>query len=140
MKHYKTQANEIMAIEKGQEFLVQDDWVLLTDEELYAELNPPKTEEQLQAELKQAKELAKKSLVVTIQSGKTFDGNEPARNNMLSALTASKIMNTESTYWKLADNTTAEVTVEEIEEALALSIVECGRITLATTIEELKGK
>ena len=49
MKHYLTN-NEIRAIEEGQEFLVQSDWVLLSDEELYARLNPPKTAEQILAE------------------------------------------------------------------------------------------
>lgn len=49
MKHYLTN-NEIRAIEEGQEFLVKDDWELLSDEELYARLNPPKTEEQILAE------------------------------------------------------------------------------------------
>ena len=51
MKHYKVN-NEIRAIEEGQEHLVQVDWVLLTDEELQAIINPPKTEEQLQQEIK----------------------------------------------------------------------------------------
>ena len=49
MKHYLTN-NEIRAIEEGQEFLVKADWVLLSDEELYAMLNPPKTEAQILAE------------------------------------------------------------------------------------------
>lgn len=49
MKHYLTN-NEIRAIEEGQEFLVQSDWVLLSDEELNARLNPPKTDEQILAE------------------------------------------------------------------------------------------
>lgn len=49
MKHYLTN-NEIRAIEEGQEFLVKADWVLLSDEELYARLNPPKTEAQILAE------------------------------------------------------------------------------------------
>ena len=49
MKHYLTN-NEIRAIEEGQEFLVKSDWVLLSEEELHAKLNPPKTEEQIIAE------------------------------------------------------------------------------------------
>ena len=49
MKHYLTN-NEIRAIEEGQEFLVQSDWVLLSYEELQVRLNPPKTEEQILAE------------------------------------------------------------------------------------------
>ena len=51
MKHYLIN-NEIRAIEEGQEFLVQSDWVLLSDEELHARLNPPKTEEQIAEEAK----------------------------------------------------------------------------------------
>ena len=51
MKYYKTQT-EIRAIEHGQEYLIQNDWVLLTDDELHALLNPPKTEEQITAEVK----------------------------------------------------------------------------------------
>ena len=49
MRHYKT-STEIRAIEDGQEHLVQADWILLTDEELQAIINPPKTEEQILAE------------------------------------------------------------------------------------------
>lgn len=50
MKHYKV-SNEIRAIEEGQEFLIKDDWIELSDEELQAIINPPKTQEQIQAEL-----------------------------------------------------------------------------------------
>lgn len=49
MKHYKVN-NEIRAIEQGQEFLVQADWIELSDEELHGLLNPPKTEEQINAQ------------------------------------------------------------------------------------------
>ena len=49
MKHYKVN-NEIRAIGQGQEFLVQADWIELSDEELHTLLNPPKTEEQILAE------------------------------------------------------------------------------------------
>lgn len=58
MKHYKTPTNEIMAIDKGQEFLVQDDWVEISDEEVgfingeYISL--PKTHEQIEAQRKSA--------------------------------------------------------------------------------------
>lgn len=51
MKYYKT-PNEIRAIEEGQESLIQDDWVPMTDEELQMELNPPLTLEQAKAKSK----------------------------------------------------------------------------------------
>lgn len=49
MKYYKTD-NEIMAIDKGQEFLVKPEWLEITEEEAMLITNPPKTEEQLEAE------------------------------------------------------------------------------------------
>ena len=48
MKYYKTQT-EIRAIEEGQEFLIQSDWVELSDEELQAHFAPTESELQSQA-------------------------------------------------------------------------------------------
>lgn len=73
----------------------------------------------------------KKELLDTIiveVNGKVFDGDETARNNMLASIQASQLLAIESTYWKLADNTVAEVTSEEIKEALALAIQRVGEI------------
>jgi hypothetical protein len=80
------------------------------------------------------KRLAKETKVVALDTiivevnGKVFDGNDKARLNILSAIQASQVVNMESTYWKLADNTVAEVTVEELKEALVLSIQRTGEI------------
>ena len=49
MKYYKTNT-DIRAIEDGQEFLVQEDWIEITEEEMLAITNPPKTEEEILAE------------------------------------------------------------------------------------------
>jgi len=51
MKHYKT-PTEIRAIEEGQEFLIQEDWILLTDVEFQAIINPPKSEDEQLEEIK----------------------------------------------------------------------------------------
>jgi len=50
---------------------------------------------------------------------------------MLSALKASEILGQASTRWKLADNTWVTIGLDEMEEALALSILEKGKILSA---------
>jgi hypothetical protein len=74
------------------------------------------------------KKEALEAITVTTQSGKTFDGNETARNDMLSALAAGELLGETQTNWKLADNSLALVTRDELREALALAIKEKGRI------------
>lgn len=68
------------------------------------------------------------SIVVTTQSGKQFDGNETARVNMLAAITLAGFANQTSTSWKLADNTVATVTLDELQEALHLAMLEVAEI------------
>ena len=51
MRYFKTQAKIVMAVDNNQEFLIQNDWIELTIEEVEAYLNPPKTQEQLQQEI-----------------------------------------------------------------------------------------
>ena len=87
-------------------------------------------------EAKAAKALALSTITVEVNN-KVFDGNETARTNILSRLQASQVLNEESIDWKLADNTVAEVTVEELKEVLTKSIQEVGRIVMVTSIEEL---
>jgi hypothetical protein len=76
---------------------------------------------------KEARTLALNTIVVEV-NGKVFDGNEKARLNMLSALQAAQVTDMESTDWKLADNTVAEVTVDELKEALTKAIQAVGSI------------
>lgn len=92
---------------------------------------------QQEVELKQAKEKAKANITVTTANGNTFDGNSEARLNMQNSIAASEITSITETRWKLTDNSIVTVNVTEIKEALALSIMECGRIVMATSIEEL---
>lgn len=68
------------------------------------------------------------AIIVTIESGKTFDGNETARTDILSALTTGELIGETSTNWKLADNSVELVTRDELLEALALAIQAKGRI------------
>lgn len=74
------------------------------------------------------KEVALQKITVTTQSGKTFDGNETARSDMLVALTVGEWINETQTYWKMANNDTLLVTKEELQEALTLAIQAKGRI------------
>ena len=93
-------------------------------------------EAQAKIELKAAKGLALNSITVTV-NGNSFDGNETARGNMSSAILSAEIIGKTDDTWKLADNTSAVVTVQELKEALALSIQEVGRIVMVTSKDEL---
>lgn len=57
-KLYTTPNGEVMAIEEGQEFLIQPDWILMsqTDEDTFK--NPPKTAEQLAQEASEARQVS----------------------------------------------------------------------------------
>ena len=77
---------------------------------------------------KAEKELRLSQIVITTSNGNMFDGNETARNNMLSAVMSAELINKTEEYWKLADNSTKLVSIDELKEALALSIQEVGNI------------
>ena len=68
------------------------------------------------------------TIIVTTQNGNTFDGNETARNNMLSAINSAEFIGRTEETWKLADNSSVLVQLPELKEALALSIQEVGNI------------
>ena len=90
----------------------------------------------LKIELKSAKKLALDNIVVTVND-KTFDGNETARTNMISAILSADLIGKNEETWKLADNTKVLVTLVELRQALALAIREVGRIVNCTIIGEL---
>lgn len=92
---------------------------------------------QIVQELKCAKNLALNSITVTVND-KTFDGNETARTNMISAILSADLIGKTEETWKLADNSTASVTLVELRQALALAIQEVGRIVNCATIGELQ--
>ena len=101
-----------------------------------AEDKKAELEAQTKIELKVAKELALNSITVTV-NGNSFDGNETARGNMTSAILSAEVIGKTEDTWKLADNTSAVITITELKEALALSIQEVGRIVMVTSKEEL---
>jgi hypothetical protein len=68
------------------------------------------------------------TLVVTTSQGNIFDGNETARLNMVSAIQSAELLGQISSNWKLADNTVKKISLNELKEALALSIQKVGEI------------
>lgn len=77
---------------------------------------------------KAEKKLRLSQIVVTTSNGTVLDGNETARNNMLSAIVSAELINKTEEYWKLADNSIKLLSLDELKEALALSIQEVGII------------
>ena len=108
-----------------------------------AEGNEPEAEfsaEELEAQrlvtLKAARAIALENITVTVNK-KSFDGNETARLNMISAIQASELLDIAENAWKLADNSVATVSVADLKQALTLAIQEVGRIVMVESIEEL---
>jgi hypothetical protein len=102
-----------------------------------AEGNTPEPEftdaellDQAQRLTKQAKIEALASIKVTITSGKVFDGRDIDQQRMVSAIIASSVINIAETQWKLADNSIVTVSLDELKEALALSIKAIGNIVV----------
>lgn len=66
---------------------------------------------------------------ITVEvDGLVFDGHEEAQRRMLSAMHVSEEVGLTSTIWRLADNTEVAVTVDQIRQAHALSIIEQGKL------------
>lgn len=101
---------------------------------VYIDPAPPyqPTATEIAAEAAAVKQRLLDTIVVTTSNGNTFDGNETARNNMVSAILVSDVAGQTETPWKLADNTVVVVGLQELKEALMLSIREVGRIVGAT--------
>ena len=70
------------------------------------------------------------NLTVTTSAGNTFDADDTARNNMLSALREGDASNeTETPFWILTDNSLlTPCTYAELEEAHGLAIRKKGAI------------
>lgn len=56
MRYFRQKDGKVRAIDSDQEFLILDEWVELTEAEIDAVLNPPKSTEQLLAEYERAVE------------------------------------------------------------------------------------
>jgi len=90
----------------------------------------PLIAEKLAEQAKADKIKAIATLKVTTKAGNEFDANNEARANINEALKASSILGLDKTNWKLANNEIVEVTVAELEEALALGIQAKGAVIL----------
>lgn len=78
---------------------------------------------------KKAKKVEKlNTLVVTTSYGNNFDGNEAARLNMVSAIQSAELLGQTENKWKMADNSVKLISLNELKEALALSIQKVGEI------------
>lgn len=85
---------------------------------------------------RKAKAEAVANITVTTSTGKVFDGDEKSQARMMSALTAADTLRQTETTWILADTTgrmsleerKALITITELKEAQALSIVALGKI------------
>ena len=59
---------------------------------------------------------------VIIASGKEFDANMEARQNLADAILANGYIGTTQTIWRLSDNSTVSVTIAELKEAHLLAL------------------
>ena len=118
------------------EFEVQGQKLKLVDGELVVdtELMEELAAKVVAKEVKVEKKKQIKELTVTTEAGNEFQADDSSRSNMIEALKAAEVLGLEKSNWKLADNTVVEVTVAEIEEALALGIVAKGAIILAVDV------
>lgn len=92
------------------------------------EIEEEKSPQKLRMEAKMARAQAISKIVVTTSTGKWFDGDEESRSRMTSAILGMQIAQAESMPWTLADNTTVDVTLAELSEALVLTGREQSRL------------
>lgn len=93
--------------------------------------DPEPTPEEIEAkQLEEAKRLrAAKVEAITVEvDGMVFDGNEPAQSRMTRAITAAETAGLESTVWVLADNTVAEVTKAQLQQALSKAMLAMAEV------------
>ena len=123
MNYYKSETGEVFAYDADQVAAgLADDKTAMTQEEVYAHANPPKTAEQLREEWKSSRAAAVEAIDVTTASGNTFDGDEISQGRMARAILALNASAPGTTVnWVLADNSVIQATVAELSEALALA-------------------
>lgn len=83
--------------------------------------------DRLAKEAQEAKQLALDTITVEV-NGKVFDGRDKDQTRMMAAIQASELLGIPTDEWKLHNDEVVEVTVDELKQALALSIQEVGRI------------
>jgi hypothetical protein len=89
---------------------------------------PPPTPDQILAAKKAERQAIVDAIVVTVSSGKVFDGNEEAQSRMSRAIQTAEIASIPSTTWVLANNVPTLVTLAELKEALVLSMQAMGAV------------
>ena len=67
-------------------------------------------------------------LSVKISTGKVFDANLEARQNLADAIIAADFLKIDKTKWRMFDNSETIVTLDELKEAHALAILEYAKI------------
>ena len=67
-------------------------------------------------------------LCVKISTGKVFDANLEARQNLVDAIIATDFLKINETKWRMFDNSETVVTLDELKEAHALAILEYAKI------------
>lgn len=102
------------------------DYTISEDDSL---MPPPPPVQKTREELKAQRAIAVEAITVTTSTGKTFDGDEDSQQRMARAIL---ILNANptvlTTTWTLADNTVADVTKDELIEALTLAGVEQSKL------------
>lgn len=88
----------------------------------------PPTTEQILAAKKAERQAIVDAIVVTVSTGKIFDGNEEAQSRMSRAIQTAEIANIPSTTWVLANNVPTVVTLAELKDALVLSMQAMGAV------------
>lgn len=77
---------------------------------------------------KQERDYAIDNVIVTTAAGNKFNGEDKSQGRMTSALLAAEVLGKTEENWKMADGTIKLISIEELKEALALSILEVGRL------------
>ena len=80
-----------------------------------------------QAMCRTRKEKAVQEIKVNV-ADKIFDGDEISQGRMLRAIQIAAVTGETATKWKLADNSVADVTLDELKEALSLEGKESSKI------------
>ena len=76
---------------------------------------------------KKLRDTAVAAIKVTV-NGKVFDGDEVAQGRIARAVAVADITGINTCQWKLADNSVASVTADELRQALSLSLQAQGEL------------
>lgn len=106
----------------GWDFNYRQEWGLAINDEV------------IERVVKEVRENKLDSIIVEVNENQ-FDGNADARGNMVSAILASEITSITEITWKLVDNSSATVTIEDLKLALEKSITNASEILFSVVFE-----